>query len=116
MPLLHLLLLWGSTKGILPVYPEVSVNPKDGGARSDGHSDAATKPAADCLQAGPAKERGERDVALGGDCSGGATGGPVQAFTKRTLASLVVAELMGTAEKVAGGWGAEGKERDAGGQ
>lgn len=43
----------------LPVYPEVSINPKDGGAGSDGYSDAAPKPAPVRLQAGPATERGE---------------------------------------------------------
>lgn len=48
-----------------PVYPEVSIIPKDGGARSDGHSDAATKPAPVRLQAGPAAERGERPCCSG---------------------------------------------------
>lgn len=43
----------------LPLHPEVSIIPKDGGARSDGHSDAATKPATVRLQTGPAEERGE---------------------------------------------------------
>lgn len=42
-----------------PVYPEVSIIPKDGGARSDGHSDAATKSATVRLQTGPTEERGE---------------------------------------------------------
>lgn len=43
----------------LPLHPEVSTIPKDGGARSDGHSDAATKPATVRLQTRPAEERGE---------------------------------------------------------
>ena len=30
-------------KMTLPLYPEVSIIPKDGGTRSDGYSDAATK-------------------------------------------------------------------------
>lgn len=30
-------------KMTLPLYPEVSIIPKDGGTRSDGSSDAATK-------------------------------------------------------------------------
>lgn len=44
----------------LPLYPEVRIIPKDGGARSDGHSDAATKSATVRLQTGPVTERGER--------------------------------------------------------
>lgn len=40
----------------LPLYPEVSIIFKDGGARSDGHSDAATKSASVRLQTGPAEE------------------------------------------------------------
>lgn len=43
----------------LPVYPELSISPKDGGARSDGHSDAATKSATVRLQTGPTAKRGE---------------------------------------------------------
>lgn len=46
-------------KMLLPLHPEVSIILKDGGARSDGHSDAATKPATVRLQTGPAEERGE---------------------------------------------------------
>lgn len=43
-----------------PVYPEVSIIPKDGGSRSDGDSDAATKSATVRLQTGPAEERGKQ--------------------------------------------------------
>lgn len=36
---------FGKQKMTLPLYPEVSIIPKDGGTRSDGYSDAATKSA-----------------------------------------------------------------------
>lgn len=61
-----------------PVYPEVSIIPKDGGARTDGHSDAATKSASVRLQTGPAEKRGEwacdsTSSALGQNRTGGQT-------------------------------------------
>lgn len=43
----------------LPFHPEVSIISKDGGARSDGYSDAATKSATVRLQTGPAEKWGE---------------------------------------------------------
>lgn len=53
-----------------PVYPEVSIIPKDGGARSDGHSDAATKSAPVRLQTGPTEERGERPCCASSSAAG----------------------------------------------
>lgn len=52
-------------KGQLPLYPEVRKIPKDGGARSDGDSDAAKKSATVRLQTGPAEERGELPGSVG---------------------------------------------------